>query len=98
MTPAREVLPEFSIDVRVPASTANLGAGFDCLGLALELYLNVRATVLAKPGARSKARSRGVSGTADLPSDPDENLIFRAMRHTAQREGLTLPLARIAVH
>jgi homoserine kinase len=32
-----------------------------------------------------------------LPSDPDENLIFRAMRHTAQREGLKLPLARIAV-
>jgi len=30
------------IGVRVPASTSNLGAGFDCLGLALELWLEVR--------------------------------------------------------
>lgn len=27
--------------VRVPASTSNLGAGFDCLGLALDLWLEV---------------------------------------------------------
>jgi homoserine kinase len=26
------------IKVRVPATTANLGSGFDCLGLALKLY------------------------------------------------------------
>jgi len=29
------------IKIRVPATTANLGPGFDCLGLALELYLNL---------------------------------------------------------
>ena len=88
---------EFSIDVRVPASTANLGAGFDCLGLALELYLNVRATVVSKPGARVVARSRGVRGSSSLPSAPEENLIFRAMRHTADREGFHLPPVRLAV-
>jgi homoserine kinase len=31
-----------SIGVRVPASTSNLGAGFDCLGLALDLWLEAR--------------------------------------------------------
>ncbi|MBZ5501536.1 MAG: homoserine kinase [Acidobacteriia bacterium] len=86
-----------SFEVRVPASTANLGAGFDCLGLALEMYLSVRATVLAATGARTMARSRGVSGTSALPSDPDQNLIFRAMRHTAEREGFALPRTRLAV-
>jgi homoserine kinase len=30
------------IGVRVPASTSNLGAGFDCLGLALDLWMEVR--------------------------------------------------------
>ncbi|MCA1056038.1 homoserine kinase [Rossellomorea aquimaris] len=30
--------------ITVPASTANLGAGFDSLGLALDLYLTVEAT------------------------------------------------------
>ena len=29
------------IKVQVPATTANLGPGFDCLGLALRLYLNL---------------------------------------------------------
>jgi homoserine kinase len=26
------------VTIRTPASSANLGAGFDCLGLALEIY------------------------------------------------------------
>jgi len=86
-----------SYEVRVPGSTANMGAGFDCLGLALELYLSVRATVLSKPGGRALARSRGVRGTANLPRDPDQNLIFRAMRRTAEREGFELPRVRLAV-
>ena len=29
------------IKIRVPATTANLGPGFDCLGLSLKLYLNL---------------------------------------------------------
>ncbi|GAF96244.1 unnamed protein product, partial [marine sediment metagenome] len=29
------------IKIRVPATTANLGPGFDCLGLALKLYLTL---------------------------------------------------------
>lgn len=86
-----------SFEVRVPASTANMGAGFDCLGLALEIYLSVRASLLAQPGARTQARSRGVRGTADLPKDPDQNLIFRAMRYTADHEGFELPRVRLAV-
>ena len=30
------------IGVRVPASTSNLGAGFDCLGLALDIWMDVK--------------------------------------------------------
>ena len=30
--------------VRVPCSTSNLGAGFDCLGLAFQRYLDARFT------------------------------------------------------
>ena len=89
--------PRKSFEVRVPASTANLGAGFDFLGLALELYLKARATVLSKPGARIMARSSGVRGSSKFPSAPEENLIFRAMRHTAEREGFELPPLRLAV-
>jgi len=86
-----------SYEVRVPASTANMGAGFDCLGLALEMYLSVRATLLSQPGARTQARSRGVRGTSALPKDPGQNLIFRAMRLAAEREKFELPRVRLAV-
>jgi homoserine kinase len=85
-----------SFEVRVPASTANLGAGFDCLGLALELYLTARATAQIRPGSRTLARTRGV-GSASLPRSPEQNLIFRAMRLTAERENIDLPPVRLAV-
>ena len=89
---------ENSFEVRVPASTANLGAGFDCLGLALELYLSVRATILSAPGARTLARTSGVRGSSALPRSPDQNLILRAMRLTAERETIcNLPHVRLAV-
>jgi homoserine kinase len=83
-------------EVRVPASTANLGAGFDCLGLALELYLSVRATVIVARGTNSRARSMGVRGSSALPKSADQNLILRAMKLTADREGFSLPTIRLA--
>jgi len=36
------------IKIRVPATTANLGPGFDCLGLALKLYLNLEIEEIEK--------------------------------------------------
>jgi homoserine kinase len=90
--------PRQTFEVRVPASSANLGGGFDCFGLALELYLTVRAT-LQQPntGARTIARSRGVRGSAKLPSAPHENLILRAMQHAAEHQSLQLPPVHLAV-
>jgi homoserine kinase len=86
-----------SFEVCVPASTANLGAGFDCLGLALDLHLTARATVLPAE-SRSIARSYGVQGSSSLPTSPQRNLILRAMSHAAKREGVKLPRVRLAVH
>lgn len=88
---------ERSLEVRVPASTANLGAGFDCLGLALELYLTARASVQIRPGSRTLARTRGVVGSSSLPRAPEENLIVRAMRYAAEQDGVALPAVRLAV-
>jgi homoserine kinase len=94
-----KVKGERACEVRVPASTSNLGAGFDCFGLALQLYLTVRARVM--PEARIPCRVRSSSGATEktgAPSSTEENLIFRAMRYVAEREGLTLPPVRLAVH
>lgn len=93
----RDVKPsERSFSVRVPASTANLGAGFDCIGLALKLYLTARARVV--PGASEACRLRLVGeGAEELPGNED-NLIFRAMRFTAEREGWSLPPLELDVN
>ena len=37
------------IQIRVPCSTSNLGAGFDCIGLAFRRYLTVRYTATDSP-------------------------------------------------
>jgi len=53
------------LSVRVPASTSNLGAGFDCLGLALDLWLT--ATVTDERGEPVYAGTlAGLDPTGDL--------------------------------
>lgn len=39
------------IDVRVPATTANVGSGFDSIGISLDLWDDLSLTVLDEPGA-----------------------------------------------
>ena len=89
---------ERSFSVRVPASTSNLGAGFDSFSLALQLYLTVKATVASAASARCRVTSSGEGSTSGLLSPTEDNLIFRAMSFAAAREGWTLPPVRLEVH
>ena len=79
-----------AFEVRVPASTSNLGAGFDCLGLALQLYLTVSATVAEDSNVKCNIRFSPGRENVNLPRTA-ENLIYRAMSYAAGLEGLTLP-------
>ncbi len=65
-----------SFTVRVPATSANLGPGFDALGLALTLYDTVSAEL-------SDVTSVDIAGegAGELPTD-ESHLIVRAMRET----------------
>jgi homoserine kinase len=63
--------------VRVPATSANLGPGFDALGLALALYDEVTAEVTTG-GITVTVTGEGAG---DLPGD-DRHLVVRAMRAT----------------
>ncbi|MBI4503124.1 MAG: homoserine kinase, partial [Gemmatimonadetes bacterium] len=56
--------------VRVPASTSNLGAGFDCLGLALDLWLEASLA----PGPGDPVYSGTLTGL-----DPDDDLILHLL-------------------
>jgi homoserine kinase len=64
-----------TVRVRVPATSANLGPGFDALGLALTLYDEVEARVCAS-GLSIEISGEG-AGLADVG---EEHLVVRAMR------------------
>jgi len=64
-----------AVRVRVPATSANLGPGFDALGLALSLYDQVDAWVC---GSGLSIETSGVG--ADLVGAGEDHLVVRAMR------------------
>src|SRR6516164_7026295 len=63
------------VRVRVPATSANLGPGFDALGLALTLHDEVEARILPA-GLSVEVCGEG----ADLAGSGEEHLVVRAMR------------------
>jgi homoserine kinase len=65
--------------VRVPATTANLGCGFDILGLALQLYNTFTLTMTSTPGWRVQLPA-GIA----LPTD-GTNLVYQAARQIFER-------------
>lgn len=70
------------VRVRTPATSANLGPGFDALGLALALYDDVSARVT---GRGCVVEITG-AGAGDLPTGP-EHLIVQSMYETFDRLG-----------
>jgi homoserine kinase len=54
-----------TVHVRAPATSANLGPGYDSLGLALGLYDDVRAHVSSIPGIRVSVTGEGAGDLAD---------------------------------
>jgi homoserine kinase len=83
-----------AVRVTCPATSANLGPGFDALGLALGLT-NVFRVAPGGPGVRITARGAEGTGAERLPPG-EENLVVRAFG--AAREALGLaPVAGLDV-
>jgi homoserine kinase len=68
--------PDFAVRVRVPATSANLGPGFDALGLALALHDEIEARVIPS-GLTLDVSGEGASEVADAG---EKHLVVRAMR------------------
>ncbi|MCA9000753.1 MAG: homoserine kinase [Planctomycetes bacterium] len=76
--------------VRIPASTSNLGPGFDLLGLALDLFLTVELDCTGDGGDRFESLAGEATG---LPQGP-HNLLTRAFLALFERLGKTPPTGR----
>ena len=86
-----------SFTVRVPASTSNLGAGFDCFSLALKLYLTVSARRQSEGSPPCSVVHVGEGSHDAELQRAEDNLIIQAMRFAADREHLTLPPLHLEV-
>jgi homoserine kinase len=81
------------VDVIVPATTANLGPGFDCLGAALSLYNRFRFSGLAEGTLAIEA-----SGLeAERVARDESNLAYRAFTYFYQQIGQTPPPLHLAI-
>ena len=63
------------VQVQVPATSANLGPGFDCLGLALNMHDRYMAQVMDEQGVDIDVAGEG----ADSVPTTDKNLVIKAM-------------------
>jgi homoserine kinase len=72
--------------VRVPCSTSNLGAGFDCLGLAFDRYLDAG---YQPTGGALRLRRGGT--LAELAAEPGDDLLVRSFIGELRRRGAPDP-------
>lgn len=79
--PRGRIAPGQSVTVRVPATTANLGPGFDCLGLALGLHDTLRVHTSAEPGVRVHVTGEGADR---LPTDGSHLIARSILRRWAE--------------
>src|SRR5256885_16742651 len=69
--------PALLASVEVPASSANLGSGFDCFAVALSLKLRAELFRGDEAGILLETHGEGAPGAN---ADPEENLVIRAFR------------------
>jgi homoserine kinase len=74
-----------TVVVRAPATSANLGPGFDCLGLALDLRDRVAFEL-----AESDSVTVSGEGASELPTGPD-HLVLASFRRTFEAVGQVPP-------
>jgi homoserine kinase len=77
------------LTVRVPATSANLGPGFDCFGLALDLCNEVIVDTEAEPRVTWEGE-----GAAELPTDGSD-MVSRGIARTVERQRRHHPGAEI---
>lgn len=78
-------------EVRVPATSANLGPGFDALGMALSIYLECRF----RPSETLKIRAEGRD--AGLISLGEDNLIWQTALLVAEHLGRPMPAIELEI-
>src|SRR5271163_4006173 len=92
MTALTEKNPGKPYHLRLPATSANLGPGFDALGLAMALYLTIDAT------PADEFRIDATGRNADLCSRLENNLILATYMDVLAVLGILAPALHLHIH
>lgn len=91
------------VSVRVPATTANIGPGFDCLGMALPIYntITIEETVLPGTGVEinviADTESIDQLSLDHIPSD-ENSIVYKAVELLYNSIGQTPSELKINIH
>ncbi len=80
--------------VSVPATTANLGPGFDAFGMALDRTLDVRSRPRDASGVRVEVTGECAT---ELPTD-ETNLVWRTLATFCERHAVPVPEVGLVMH
>lgn len=80
-------MPGLAVTVTVPASSANLGPGFDSVAIGLDLRDRCTATISDRPGVRVSVSGEGAGA---VPTDA-RHLVVRAMLRAWEVAGVAAP-------
>jgi homoserine kinase len=90
---SRTLRPGRAVTVRVPATSANLGAGFDCFGLALDWYDSIVIEVVER-GFTVEVTGEGATA---LPRD-ERHLVLDSALRAFRRLDVAVPGLRLVAH
>lgn len=82
------------VSVKVPATSANLGPGFDTLGMALSYYDELEVEAVGGSGAVVEVFGEGAG---EVPTD-ETNLVVRSIAYVFEKSGQKLPGLKLKAH
>ena len=82
------------VSVKVPATSANLGPGFDTLGMALSFYDELEVEAVAGSGAVVEVVGEGAG---EVPTD-ENNLVVKSIAYVFEQVGVPLPGLKLKAH
>ncbi|MEY4424483.1 MAG: hypothetical protein RJB56_110 [Actinomycetota bacterium] len=82
------------VTVKVPATSANLGPGFDTLGMALSYYDELQVEVVEGSGAFVEVHGEG---EGEVPTDAS-NLVVKSIAYTFEKFGQPVPAFKLIAH
>ncbi|KIM28809.1 hypothetical protein M408DRAFT_133567 [Serendipita vermifera MAFF 305830] len=85
-----------AIEIIVPATSANIGPGFDVVGLSLSLYLHLTVNIDSTPGPPILTYEG--EGADEAPLDPYKNLTTRVALYVLRCHGISSFPSGVKIH